>query len=78
MENYFIAVLTGHAMPFLRLYQTLILPLQGVTKVLKVLAAYTFGKIFDADYYNIFKVIMSSMHALENRHMRSSIDHRTN
>ena len=64
MENYFIAVLTGHAMPFLRLYQTLILPLQGVTKTLKLLTADTFGEIFDADYYNIFKVVMSSMHAL--------------
>ena len=64
MENYFIAVLTGHAMPFLLLYQTLILPLQGVTKTLKLPTAYTFGEIFDADYYNIFKVMMSSMHAL--------------
>ena len=44
MENYFIAVLTGHAMPFLLLYQTLILPLQGVKKTLKLLTADTFEK----------------------------------
>ena len=44
MENYFIAVLTGHAMPFLRLYQTLILPLQGVTKTLNLLAPIPLGK----------------------------------